>query len=323
MLLDWLRNTGEQRWQTWLDERLPAKNQHTFAQRSIFIIPSLYGLALLMLLSLLMILGINFQNSLVYVVCFWLLALFVLNVLYTYRNLAGVTIKALRIQPCFANSKAVLELEISRLPSRAHWNLVLEWSKQDQMLIELASGQSTRINLSHLAPERGYFAPPRIKISTTYPTGLARAWSYFAPDLQGLVYPEPIKQEPQLASHEEAETEGKIIAEGGSDFNEIRVYRVGDPIQRIHWAKYAQTGELYTKSFVDYASEALWLEWSQLKIASTERRLSVLCAQVMKFSANQVTFGLKIPGKTIEPATGDQHREQCLKALALYGLPDE
>lgn len=318
-----LPNAWEQRWQTWLDERLPAKNQHTFAQRSIFIIPSLSGLALLVLLSLLMILGINFQNSLIYVVCFWLLALFVLNVLYTYRNMAGVTIKALRIQPCFANSKAVIELEISRMPSRTHWNLVLEWPEQDQILIELASCQSTRITLSHLASKRGYFFPPRIKISTTYPTGLARAWSYFAPDLTGLVYPEPIKQDTPLASDGSAENEGKVLAEGGSDFNEMRRYRAGDPIQRIHWAKYAQTGELYTKSFVDYASAAIWLDWNQLNIVGTERRLSALCAQVLEFSANQIPFGLKLPSKTIEPATGDSHRDQCLKALALHGLPYE
>lgn len=318
-----LLDNWRQRTTVWMEQRLPITNQRTFAQRTIFIVPSIAGLSLLVLLALLMVLGINFQNSLIYVVCFWLLALFVLNVLYTYRNLAGVTIKALRIQPCFAGSKAVLELELSRMPKRAHWNLVVEWPKQDQILVELASCQSNRITLSHLAPERGYFKAPRIRVSTTYPTGLAFAWSYFTPELKGLVYPEPIKQDAALASSGGVEAEGKVLAEGGSDFGEIRAYRVGDPMQRIHWAKYAQTGELYTKSFVDYASEAQWLDWNQLNIASTELRLSVLCAQVLDLSANQITFGLKIPGTTLEPATGDIHREHCLKALALYGLPHE
>ncbi|WP_020558273.1 DUF58 domain-containing protein [Thiofilum flexile] len=316
-------NPWEQRWQHWLDQRLPAKNQRTLAQRSIFIIPSGSGLALLVVLGLLMILGINFQNSLVYVVCFWLLALFILNILYTYRNLAGVTIKALRIEPCFAGSHAVLELELSRMPTRAHWNIVLDWSKQDHVLVELASCQSVRIQLSHLATKRGYFEPPRIKISTTYPTGLALAWSYFTPDLKGLVYPEPLQQDSALAHQGNTDNSGKILTAGGSDFNELRAYKTGDPIQRIHWAKYAQTGQLYTKSFVDYASEALWLDWNQVPTPRTEQRLSVLCAQVLELNATQAVFGLKIPGKTIEPASGEVHYEQCLKALALYGLPYE
>ena len=319
MLLEAWRQHSER----WIAQRLPAINQRTFAQRTIFIVPSLAGLALLVLLILLMLLGINFQNSLIYGVCFWLLALFILNVLYTYRNLAGVTIKALRIQPCFAGSKAVLELELSRMPKRTHWNLLLSWSEQDQTLIELGSCQSTRIQLSHLAPERGYFKPSRLKVSTTYPTGLALAWSYFTPELTGLVYPTPIYQDTRLVSSGDAATEGKVLAEGGSDFGEIRAYRIGDPIQRIHWAKYAQTGQFYTKSFVDYANEALWLEWQQWSTASTEQRLSMLCAQVLDLSANQVTFGLNIPNTLIEPATGDIHRDQCLKALALYGLPHD
>ena len=31
-------------------------------------------------------------------------------------------------------------------------------------------------------------------------------------------------------------------------------------------------------------------------------------------------YGLRLPGQRIEPALGPAHREQCLRALALYGL---
>ena len=70
--------------------------------------------------------------------------------------------------------------------------------------------------------QRGYFHPPRLKISTTYPTGLVVAWSYFTPDLQGLVYPSPIRFESLQYGVTDSPELGTVSADGGSDFGEIR-----------------------------------------------------------------------------------------------------
>jgi uncharacterized protein (DUF58 family) len=33
----------------------------------------------------------------------------------------------------------------------------------------------------------------------------------------------------------------------------------------------------------------------------------------------QACYGLRLPGRDIEPAQGQAHRDACLEALALYG----
>jgi uncharacterized protein (DUF58 family) len=91
----------------------------------------------------------------------------------------------------------------------------------------------------------------------------------------------------------------------------------------VHWGKYAQTGELYTKAFVDYASHELWLDWASLPIPGIEVRLSHLCSKVLEFHQAQRHYGLKLPGVTIAPGQGDAHKAQCLQALALFGVADE
>ena len=83
-------------------QRLPRARQTTLDQSKIFIVPSKTALALLAMIVVLFLLGINFQNSLVYAVCFWLLAMIVINVLHTWKNLSGLSITAIHIQPCFA-----------------------------------------------------------------------------------------------------------------------------------------------------------------------------------------------------------------------------
>ncbi|MNF17742.1 hypothetical protein D3C80_2214310 [compost metagenome] len=50
-----------------------------------------------------------------------------------------------------------------------------------------------------------------------------------------------------------------------------------------------------------------------------ETRLSQLCHWVLELSLRQQPFGLRLPGERLPVATGDAHREACLRALALHG----
>ena len=45
------------------------------------------------------------------------------------------------------------------------------------------------------------------------------------------------------------------------------------------------------------------------------------CDMVIKAHRLNMTFGLKLPGQTIDPDRGEAHRQKCLKALSLYALP--
>jgi uncharacterized protein (DUF58 family) len=52
-----------------------------------------------------------------------------------------------------------------------------------------------------------------------------------------------------------------------------------------------------------------------------ETRLSLLCHWVLQFSERQQPFGLRLPGCEIAIDSGEAHRDGCLQALALFGLP--
>lgn len=304
-------------------QRLPSARTTTLDQRKIFIVPSKTALALLVMIIVLFLLGINFQNSLVYAVCFWLLAMLVVNVLHTWRNLSGLSITAIHIQPCFAGEKAVLELELACDPKQQKFAIDLTWPHEDRTQVNLVSTQTTRLKLSHSTQTRGRFTPPRIHISTHYPTGLAVAWSYVSVDISGLVYPAPApKNQNQEHRHTTAANQqqsGKELSGGSNDFGGIRSYQAGDTPKHIHWGQYAKTGKLHTKVFVDYASPDLWLDWNTLNQPGIEARLSQLCRQVLDAHQAQQKYGLKLPGVTIAPAKGEAHQARCLQALALFG----
>lgn len=290
----------------------------------IFIVPSKTALGLLVMVVLLFLLGVNFQNSLVYIICFWLLALLVLNIFHTWRNLAGLTVTAIGVEPCFAGEKAVLEVALTRPGQSPRFAIELAWPGEDQVQGNLVATQTLRLKLSHRTGGRGWFRPPRLHVATRYPTGLALAWSYVYLDMQGLVYPTPAETafDPIGKMQHEALEDGLEITGGSSDFSGVRDYQQGDAPKRIHWSKYAQTGKLYTKTFVDYASHDLWLDWDSLPMPGVEVRLSYLCRQVLDFHQQQRQFGLRLPGSVIPPGKGEAHKARCLQALALFGVAD-
>lgn len=306
---------------TWLKERFPETRQITLGIKRIFVIPTATSAALLLTVLVLSLMAINFQNSLLYGLSFWLLALIVVTIFFTYRNLSGLTIKAIQSSPCFAGEKAVFELQVSCPETQKKSAISVGWKDEDAATLNLQKHHSVQIKLSHGTRHRGLFKPGRLGIFTVYPIGLIVAWSYAALDMQCIVYPAPELQESAEDGQgvDDQAEQGLEISNGSTDFSGIRDYRQGDSPKQIHWGAYAKTGKVYTKTFVDYATHDLWLEWDALTFPGVEKRLSHLCARILKYHQEKQIYGLKIPGKTIQPGSGEAHKNNCLTALALYG----
>ena len=297
----WLRSWRELK-NDWLEDRFPNTRQITLNLNKIFIVPTVTSLALLATILLLFLMAINFQNALIYGLSFWLLALLVITIFFTYRNLSGLTIKSIQSSTCFVGEKAVFELEVSSSEGHKKSAIFLGWKDQDLVEVNLVESNGIRIGqgfnasetikLSHATQQRGLFKPERVNIFTRYPIGLIISWSYAALDMSSIVYPAPslVDNMDSGKSTDDQAVHGMEIAKGSTDFAGIREYQPGDSPKHIHWGTYAKTGEVFTKSFVDYASEDLWLEWDAFNAKhGIETRLSHLCARVLEcHQGNQV-----------------------------------
>lgn len=311
-----------ERFNAWIKSRVPRRTDTEFNQRRIYIVPSKAGLGLLLLFCTIVLLGINFQNNLVFMVAFWLLALLTVNILFTYRNLSGLRLKAIHAEPCFSGERALFWFEISEHQGRDRPSIYLGWALEDHIMLNLTAGQTLRVCLSYPSQKRGWLVPDRLTVLTRYPTGLARAWGYFLPDIKALIYPKPILLSDIAHQHgsDPNQSSGREIPMGSHDFSGIRKYRTGDSLKQIHWPQYAKTGQLASREFVDYQQEAQWLDWSAWHAFPEEVVLSHFCARVLQYHQENVPWGLKLPQQSLAMATGDAHRIQSLTALALTGI---
>lgn len=296
----------------------PAVRSQRYHLRNTYIMPTRAGMGLLLVVLLILLAAINFQNSLVYVVCFWLGSLLVINILYTFRNLHGLKIELMGAEPCFAGQNSLVTLRASSI--RPSESIYIGWEGVDLALFALPGGHSREVVLSYPALKRGRLHPPRLKVFTRYPSGLTVAWGYANLDINVIAYPAPRELEAAASVQHGGEDadDGLEIAGGVNDFSGLRAYQHGDRLRHIHWPTYARTGTLHSKAFVDYQQHDQWLSWDDLPPDSVERRLSHLCARVLVLDSRQQSFGMRIPGTTIQPDHGEAHRVACLTALALF-----
>lgn len=304
--------------QNWLARRMPPERGIRLHQGNIFILPTREGLYFTVVMLLMVLAGINYQNSLVFALAFMLVSLFMVSILHTFRNLSGLVLQGRTARPAFAGEDAEFNIVVSRQGKRTYEALVMGWDADMMQEVDLIEDRELHVRLFVPARTRGRFNPGRVLVQTNYPVGLFRAWSWVDLNLSTVVYPRPVfAGEIPMAMTNSGDGES-ITREGADDFHGLRDYRDGDPLGHVAWKSYARTEELQIKEYAAYIARRIWLDWNWLAGLDRENRLSRLCYWVLAASRGNDEYGLRLPGVEIAPARGAEHRQRLLEQLALF-----
>jgi uncharacterized protein (DUF58 family) len=280
-------------------------------QRRLFLLPTRFGLGWALLVLLLLLFGINYQNTLAYVLAFWLFGLGVAALLRTWRNLLGVTPTLRLPHEVFAGGEARLGVALSG--GRPRTALALHAGGVSARL-DLPEGQG-EATLALPAPRRGEQPLPRLRLETRWPLGLVRALAWVVSDARLLVYPRPLDDEAPTHRHTGAGLEA-------TDFAGLRRAEPGDSPARLAWKQWSRTGVLAAKAFNLPPRQQLWLDYDACR-GDPERRLSLLCARVLAHHRAGDRYGLRLPGVTLPLGEGPGQRRDALEALARFAPPGE
>lgn len=300
------------------DETLPI----VLGQRRIFILPTRTGILFATVLAVMLLGAINYTLSLGHALVFLLAGLGLAAMVHTFRNLLGLAITPGRAAPTFAGGVARFPLHLVSSGDHERRALAFRFANGEDAVAHLPARGEARIEVACPALWRGRLDPGRLTLTTRYPLGLFRAWSYPYPRLSCLVYPKPLPRPlpPPTAIDDPGFARGEA---GHEDFAGLRAHTPSDPPRHIAWKAVARSAEawpLLVKHFSGGAGEELWLDWEALvDEADDETRLSVLAGWVLAAAEAQIAFGLALPGLHIPPASGNAQQERCLEALALYG----
>lgn len=309
----------------WVNRRHPPITGPIRVERDrIYILPTRPGWGFALLLGIMLLAALNYGNSLLFVVCFWMGGAAFLAMYHTHRNLLGLVVTGQAAAPVFAGNPAVFNLHLSHTSALPRYGLRLHHDTQTLDLPPLPAGAETPVPISIPAPRRGRLAIPRLGLSTTYPLGLFEAWTWIHPALETLVYPHPARQAP-LPRGAAAQNGGGATSdhgEGSENYRGLRSYRAGDGARHIAWRTLARERGLMVKQFSETDQPEWRLDWAQFaQEADTECILSLLCRQALEAYHRGAPFALRLPDHELSLGAGERHLQRALGQLALFGLP--
>ncbi|WP_334028513.1 DUF58 domain-containing protein [Alteromonas sp. P256] len=330
----------------WLDKRIPPASQHRLTMNNIFVLPTGFGWAFIIMSLCLFLLGTNYQNNLMVILSYILLSVMLLTVFYTHQNFARLAVKSMPLAPFHCHQSGIFYLAVVqhdmpggkgnlRNDSRSkdtqskqcRGNIVASWfgHKTQYPFILGAKDNGNAQHTTQRLPipvthrTRGVYTLPRLTLACDFPLGLYKCWTHLDFSAEVVVYAKPLKGEviKVTASNDDSEqntNNAATSAQSSSDFHSLTDYKEGQPLNRVVWKQVAKSGDWVVKEFADSVNFKQLL--SVDANVETETAISLLTFQVLEQSQQGNHFGLKYQSIDIEPSNGETHTHQCLTALA-------
>jgi uncharacterized protein (DUF58 family) len=304
---------------SWIDKRHSQTKRHLLHRKNLYIFPSITGFAYLLLVIIIWLLGTNYQNNLILALAYMQISVFVLTILNTYNNMAGLRVEFIGAEEGFVGEKIAFRFLFASSNRRGAHYITAQWLDGDAVILDFEPGREHIENVYINASRRGWLRPRRLLLKSTFPMGLLRCWTWLNVDAETLVYPEPVECELPIGVAAPEQDGGQHPRLGsGDEFAGFRTYKPGDSPRRIAWKHYARDLGLWSKDYGETVTSQTWLQWNDFFRGDVELGLSHLCFWVEKFTEQQRTFGLKLPGVELPPDSGMEHRQTTLRALATF-----
>lgn len=310
-------------------------------RRRIYVLPTRFGLIYSMMLLVMLLGALNYNNNPALLLTCLLGAASYQSVFVAFRSLNRLTLLAVRAQSCSAGESLQLKLVFNAYGTmRESLHLSMENAtiaqttadhvekkrkfvtpsrrarlRKNERIFGTVANQAI-VEVSVPALRRGLQPIGRIQLWTEFPFGLFQVWSWLHPDVTALIFPRPETSAPPLPGDGGA-TGARVPRRGGDDLSMLRDYHPSDARRTIAWKASARHDQLMVKEFERQTGNEVTLDFQMLGGIAYELRIARLAAWVDRAAAMHVNFVLQLPTVRLGPATGAQHRLDCLRALAL------
>ncbi len=305
-----------------LELRLPALTRRRRAEslpirldrHRIYVLPTGFGLSLGVLLFIMLLGALNYGNNPGLLLTCLLGAAAGASLFPGFRNLNRLTLEQLRADPVRAGQPIRVHLGFHP-GSHGRPALALE-CRGAQAAFNLPACEQAEVSIVLPGAPRGWFHPGPMRLSSGYPLGAFRYWSWLHPDVRFLIHPE--LETPTPAFPEGGGRLGELASLGErEEYSDLRGYRHGDPPRLIAWKASARHDRLLVREPTHQAGHAMIFDYTSIEGLDAEARIRRLAAWVVAADQARLGYSLRLPRGVIGPARGAIHRDECLRALAL------
>lgn len=292
-------------------------------ENRIYIMPSGRGTFFLLTVVVMILSGATYGNNLIFMLAFFLFALFVVSMLQTHYNLKGARLEFAGSEEGFEGDAISMMFHLSQSRARHKRGLEIRLRSRHFKTLShrreeiLPDEQIRPARIEVLGYKRGVHPLPEVILETYYPLGLFRAWKIFRPEGEITVYPKPLGEgrlNPVTSEQGEEETGLRTTPDG--DFGELKNYQTGESYHQIAWKHYARTGQLFTKVHWGAEHRHYELPWNPPPRQDLEPYLSQMSRWVLNAVEEDASFAMETPDSKVEPGRGIEQAKACWRALA-------
>ncbi len=288
-------------------------------RRRIYILPTRFGVIYCIALVFMLLASMNYGNNLGFALTFLLASLALVAMFHCHRNLADVVVTGMASEEAFAGTPLRLRFGCENPGALPRHALTLEVDDALSTVARVPAADRFLIEVELPTERRGPLRAERCVLSTRFPFGLFRAWTWLHVPIEALVYARPDGSQPPPATT--TDDRGSSESQrGDEDFRGFRDYVPGDSPRRVAWKAFARGGSLLVKELAGAAHAPQVFTLESVRARGIEAVLSQITQWVIAADRHSRSYGLELPTTVIPPAAGPEHRRRCLAALATFGL---
>ncbi len=263
--------------------------------------------------------GAVYNNNLAFMLCFFLMALFLIGMVQTHNNIKKIHIEKFIVFLSQGNGTGNGMIWIkSKNPEKCNQIQIQCRDNDDQFDIPVDRVFEKSLHSQYFqfkTKSWGKKKIKKIKLSTRYPFGFFYAWRTFSFSNEYFIYPKPLghlklppveKNEPEARTHRQPK---------GEDFSEHRRYQNGESQKHIDWKIYAKHSLLLTKKFNDGDKEVYFIDYDKTR-GNEDERMAQLSKWIHQCEEKSFIYSLKLKTKKLPMNCGEKHKSDCLKVLA-------
>jgi uncharacterized protein (DUF58 family) len=288
-------------------------------REKIYIIPTEYGLMYGAGIMVSLLGGAMYNNNLAFLLCFFLLALFLIGMVQTHNNVKKISIEkiSLFLSPSEGIGNGVVWLKSDN--SEGHEQIRIQ-SRQGGDIIDTHISQVYKKSLyphyfSFNTANWGKKKLRKIKMSTRYPFGFFYAWRVFKLDVDYYIYPQPSGILPLQVGDSNGAHKTVDYNKLGDDFSEHKRYEVGDSQKHIDWKAYARGRPLLTKKFNEGDRHVYEIDMDRTP-GNVERKARQVSQWIHQCEDTRQSYSFRYQNKVIPASLGKTHKINCLRLVA-------
>jgi uncharacterized protein (DUF58 family) len=290
----------------WIAKRFQVDQSKTLRQKDVLVFIYKQGFLYVILILITFIAGINYANNLILGFCFLISAILCISFYLTFKQLHDLHVDVVLPEEGQVDQVLLLKL-LFKQPVGATRYLRIQWQAQEQFIYLDQSQHS--LELAIVPENRGRYQFDGIKIYSTYPLGLVRAWTYLYPKKNVWIAPKAFDW------HKEHKNKPTAAYDSLDEFKELRSFQYGDSYQNVAWKQVARGQGFLIKMFEAQAHhQHLEIDYQQIPAQGHEEKLSFMMGLVEQCEQLGDDYALILPHARLERGQG---QVQLVKARLL------